>query len=93
MGQESRKSNASILLAGAKELSQKNLCFYTVLLNAFRTACSLHTCRYAPHKQLENQIRIFGENSIVYFVPAPKLKAENQEGRFTTDGIPLAGLT
>jgi hypothetical protein len=39
MGQESRKSNASILLAEAK------------------------------------------------------LKAENQEGRFTTDGIPLAGLT
>ena len=54
----------------ANELSQNNLCFYTVLLNAFRAACSLHTCRYAPDKQLENQIRIFSENSIVYFVPA-----------------------
>ena len=48
-----------------------NLCFYTALLNAFRAACSLHACRHAPRKQLENQIKIFGENSIVYFVPVP----------------------
>ena len=61
----------------SKELSQNKLCFYTALLNAFRAACSLHTCRYAPHKQLENQIKIFGENSKVYFVPVSLTKTDN----------------
>ena len=62
-------------LRGIKELSQNNLCFCTALLNAIRVACSLHTCRYAPHKQPEYQIKIFGKNSIGYFIPLPKYSA------------------
>jgi hypothetical protein len=53
------------------ELSQNNLYFYTGLLNVFCTAYSSHICRYSPYKQLENQIKIFGENSLLYFVPVP----------------------
>jgi len=61
-----------------KELSQNNLCFYTALLNAFGVACSLHTCRYALHRQPENQSKISGENSIVYSIPV--LKAVQRGG-------------
>jgi 3-hydroxyethyl bacteriochlorophyllide a dehydrogenase len=70
-----QNKHLKIIIIDMKELSQKKLWVCTVRLNAIRAACSLHACRYAPHKQLEYQIKISGKTSIGYFVPLHKLSS------------------